>query len=49
MGRPTRSTAEGMSLEGLPACREGERKAILLPTVSSLARPQGREGEVVQP
>ena len=51
VGRPTRSTAEGRRLEGLPACREGERKGILLllPTESSLDRYPGREGEVVLP
>ena len=40
VGRPTRSTVEGMPLEGLPASREGERKVVLLllPTESSLAR-----------
>ena len=40
-----------MSLEGLPVSRKGERKVVLLllPTESSLARPQGREEEVVLP
>ena len=51
MDRPTRSTAEGRPLEGRPARLEGERKVVLLllPTESSLARPQGREEEVVPP
>ena len=51
VGRPTRSTAEGRPLEGRPARLEGERKVVLLllPTESSLARPQGREEEVVLP